>query len=493
METLEKLLLHSSSVRANEPVPDEPTDDPETDKPTEDNTDTSTISGYALKFNEPSKDLGGFTEIIDPKALENTDLSKVVLLFNHDYNKLLASVENGNLTLTVDDTGLAFEAELDTSVSYIADVYNQVQNGNLAHCSFSFDVAENGDSWTDNDDGTATRTVLNISNLYDVSVVSVPAYDDTTVTTSAQRSYINYLKGGKQEMVNKTIDPRQDEKPEARDFISFIRSRGEKRDGLTTDNGKILIPEEITKPVIEELSNTDLAKYAWNVTVGTSMGKLPMISDTVAVLATKEELAAIADTDTGFAGVNFEVKTRAGKVTLSNELLDDSVVNLQQIITAQLRKLVTNTNNTNIGAILNGLTATPVADMDAIITAVDGSLDPNYKKIAITNMSGLVQLNTMKYADGHYMLQDDITAPSGKSLFGMPLLVINDKFLPGTPLYVGSLADAVAVITRNNIQVSYDLFDNYGTSFAAILRSDYQLLNKDAMLNLTLPSAKASK
>lgn len=494
--TLEKLILNSSEVRADAVATPENTakaDDKDTTEQPADEPTSNTITGYALKFNEPSKDLGGFTEIISATALDNTDLTKVVLLFNHDYNQLLASAENNNLKLMVDETGLQFTANLDTSVSYVADAYKQIQNGNLSHCSFSFDVADGGDTFTTDEQGNTVRTVNTIEALYDVSVVSIAAYDETEVSTTAARSYENYINSEKESetnMTKTTLDPKNTES-ESRSFISFVRSRGEKRDGLNTESGKILIPEAVTKPVLEDLSRNDLASYATQYTVGSSMGKIPVISDSAAVLATKEELAAIADSDSGIGGVNYEVKTRAGKIVLSNELLDDSSTDLKAIITRQLQRLVLNTNNTNISTLLAGIKAKDVTGMDDIVKAFDGTLDPNFKQVAITNMTGLAYLDTLKYTDGHYMLMDDVTSPSGKSLFGLPLLVVNDKFLAGTSLFIGSLEEAVGVVTRNNIQVSYDLFDNYGTSFAAILRSDYQLLNTDAMLNLNLKSATA--
>lgn len=503
---LEKLLLDDSEVRANEPNDDKQPDDTgkksddtqqdNENEPKDDPKEDTSISGYALKFNAPSKDLGGFIEIIDPNALADTDLSKVVLLFNHNYDQILASVANNNLTLAIDETGLKFDAQLDTSVSYIADAYRQIQNGNLSHCSFSFDVADNGDEFTTDTDGKTVRTVKQISNLYDVSVVSIAAYDETEVSTAAARSYENYLNKKESEgnhMPKETLDPNNETKQaELRSFDNYIRSRGEKRDGLTTADGNIVIPELVAQPVIEELSKQDLAKYSYGLTVSSTMGKIPVISDSQAVLSTKEELAAIPETGNGIDGVKYEVKTRAGKIILSNEILDDSAVDLSSIISDQLKRLVLNTNNAQISTILSGLTATPVTTMDDIIKAYDGKLDPNFKEIAVTNMTGLAYLDTLKYEDGHFMLMDSVSSPSGKTIFGLPLLVLNDKFLAGTPLFIGSLREAVAVITRNNLEIKYDVFDNYGTAFAAILRTDYQLLNPDAMLNLTLPTGTAA-
>lgn len=71
----------------------------------QDKQQSNKIEGYALMFNQPSKDLGGFVEVIDPKALDGVDLSNVIMLDQHDYSKPLASVKAGTLQLDVDDKG----------------------------------------------------------------------------------------------------------------------------------------------------------------------------------------------------------------------------------------------------------------------------------------------------------------------------------------------------------------------------------------------------
>ena len=80
--------------------------------------DKMVIEGYALKFDKETELWKGFNEVIDRTALNNTDMSRVFLLLNHDANKILAGTTNGSLELDVDDVGLRFKAELvDTPTS----------------------------------------------------------------------------------------------------------------------------------------------------------------------------------------------------------------------------------------------------------------------------------------------------------------------------------------------------------------------------------------
>nr|MDH3152593.1 HK97 family phage prohead protease [Bacillus licheniformis] len=67
------------------------------------------ISGYALKFGTRSHNLGGFIEMIDKRALDQTDMSDVRALIDHDPSKILGRVSAGTLKLDVDDVGLRFD------------------------------------------------------------------------------------------------------------------------------------------------------------------------------------------------------------------------------------------------------------------------------------------------------------------------------------------------------------------------------------------------
>ncbi len=103
----EKLIIKSSEIRAVEPTDDN------------DNSTGKQLEGYALMFNESSKDLGGFIEEIDPQALQNTDLSQVLFLNDHNFNQPIAKVGSG-LTLDVDDKGLHFVVDIDDEVSFVS-------------------------------------------------------------------------------------------------------------------------------------------------------------------------------------------------------------------------------------------------------------------------------------------------------------------------------------------------------------------------------------
>ncbi|MBZ1518817.1 phage major capsid protein [Leuconostoc mesenteroides] len=143
--------------------------------------DPKQIQGYAVLFNTESVDLGGFIEVIKPNALDNVDLSAVQLIYGHENNSILARVDSGNLTLTVDETGLFFVAALaDTNLAN--DVYQDILAGNLKGMSFGFTIPEDGDDWIFDQGDTAVHVVNQIGDVIEITITPNPAYQDTSVS-----------------------------------------------------------------------------------------------------------------------------------------------------------------------------------------------------------------------------------------------------------------------------------------------------------------------
>ena len=136
------------------------------------------IAGYAIVWDTPSTNLP-FTEVIKAGALDGVDLSGVLALYNHDFANLLGRVDAGTLELDVDDHGLHFVLDIpDTTLGH--DVYTNIKNGNLKGVSFRFTIANGGEQWK-NVNGQPVRVISKIATMREISLVSVPAYDDTSV------------------------------------------------------------------------------------------------------------------------------------------------------------------------------------------------------------------------------------------------------------------------------------------------------------------------
>lgn len=165
------------------------------------------VEGYALRFNTLSNDLGGFVETISPQALEDADLSDVRCLIDHDPSKVLGRTTSETLSLKVDDEGLYFRCRL-PDTSYSRDLYENIRLGNINQCSFGFILDEDGDSFESRDDGLFKRTLNRIRSLFDVSIVTYPAYSETDVAP-ALRS-IEKVKEKEQEEIRRQQKQKQE-------------------------------------------------------------------------------------------------------------------------------------------------------------------------------------------------------------------------------------------------------------------------------------------
>jgi uncharacterized protein len=143
--------------------------------------DGMTFTGYASVFNSPSQDLGGFIEYVAPGAFKRSLQSRneVKLLWNHDAGEPLASLRGGSMQLVEDDRGLKVTATL-PQTSRGKDVAELLRTKVIDSMSFGFNVIK--DTWSR--DGQ-TRTLDSV-RLFEVSIVSFPAYESTTAQVRSQ-------------------------------------------------------------------------------------------------------------------------------------------------------------------------------------------------------------------------------------------------------------------------------------------------------------------
>lgn len=136
------------------------------------------ISGYAATFNNKTSIGDWFDEVISPGAFsrslsENGDIRA---LFNHNWDNVLGRTKAGTLVLSEDERGLRFDIEL-PNTQLGRDLAESMQRGDINQCSFGFDTYEGKEVW-DYSVEPALRTLEEI-NLYEISIVSLPAYEDT--------------------------------------------------------------------------------------------------------------------------------------------------------------------------------------------------------------------------------------------------------------------------------------------------------------------------
>ena len=152
-----------------------------------DDGEKRTVQGYATIFDEPYElySFDGYTvlEQIDSKAFDETDLSDVIMQYNHE-GRVFARVGNKTLEVEPDDKGLFIRANLD-GTELGRQVWEEIEGGYTTKMSFGFRVKEDKREVTeDHETGNITvlRTITKIEKLYDVSAVSLPANDATSIS-----------------------------------------------------------------------------------------------------------------------------------------------------------------------------------------------------------------------------------------------------------------------------------------------------------------------
>lgn len=137
------------------------------------------VRGYAAVFNSESNDLGGFIELIDEEAFKDVLFDDVRALIDHESRYILGRTTSGTLRIGTDEKGLWYEYD-SPKTSYANDLLESMKRGDITQSSFGFVIAKDGDNWERKGD-TTYRTINKVERLFDVSPVTYPAYNDTTV------------------------------------------------------------------------------------------------------------------------------------------------------------------------------------------------------------------------------------------------------------------------------------------------------------------------
>lgn len=143
------------------------------------------LTGQPIVYNERTN-LGWYDEIIADGALSEADLRDVRFLVNHNTDMIpLARSRNNNANSTmqlevIEGKGMSIRVDLDTENNAEAkSLYSAVKRGDISGMSFMFTV--DGDTWEDIDTEHPTRTITDISKVFEVSAVTFPAYEATSI------------------------------------------------------------------------------------------------------------------------------------------------------------------------------------------------------------------------------------------------------------------------------------------------------------------------
>lgn len=303
---------------------------------------------------------------------------------------------------------------------------------------------------------------------------------------------------------------------EYRDALNdFIRSKGEKREGVNFKDGEAVVPASLLtraldgiksetvdptipesvvyNPQMEIKTVTDLKQFTNIFQATTASGKYPILKKATARLNSVAELEANpALAKPEFDEVDWAVKTYRGAIPISNESIQDSAVDLVGVIARHANEQKLNTTNFAIAEVFKTFTAKTAATLDDIKKIINVDLDAAYNKALVVSQTFYNVLDTLKDGNGRYLLQDSIISPSGKVVLGMPVSVIEDDLLGAAgeaKAFIGDLGRAVLFADRVDVTVRWVEDSVYGQYLQVATRFDVKAADKNAGYFVTFTPA----
>lgn len=162
------------------------------------------LTGQPIVFNQKT-DIGGwFSEEIAPEAIDDSVLRDVCFLVNHDFSGIpLARSRNNNansnLRFTKSDAAVDMETDLDPRNPKAVELDSAIERGDIQGMSFAFIV--DGEVWSNLDSDYPNRRITHISEIFEVSAVTWPAYEGTSIQSERSlESSLESLKRAREEL-----------------------------------------------------------------------------------------------------------------------------------------------------------------------------------------------------------------------------------------------------------------------------------------------------
>ena len=286
----------------------------------------------------------------------------------------------------------------------------------------------------------------------------------------------------------KDVEQRGGKKLEQRDAIAkFIRT-GQTRDieGLkTTDSGSAaLIPTEVLKPHFLEKTRNPLLDLVQRVKVNSGSGKYPVIKKTDSKMASTEELKANPELGKpSISEIDYSIKTYRGYIPVSQEMIDDADYDIMSIVEDEVFNQGENTELSLVATILKSATQADDAGFDGIKDIYNKKLKSIYKASIVVTQSMFAALDKVKDKNGRYMLQTDVTSPTGYSFGGKTIYPVDDTVFGSEgdmKFFIGDVSEFVKLFDRSQVSVKWVNNDIYGQLLGLFIRLDVKKVDAAA-------------
>lgn len=264
--------------------------------------------------------------------------------------------------------------------------------------------------------------------------------------------------------------------------------------GFKTTDGEVLIPEEILQAYKQPIDQVDLKQYVKKVKVNSKSGKMPVIKRSEGVMNTVAELAENPElAKPTFEEIAYDIDTYRGYIPVSQEVIDDADYDVTGLVAEAINDQTLNTTNKAIATVVKTLTSKEVTGVDGLKDLINKDIKKVYNVKLYISSSLYAELDKLKDINGRYLLQDSITAASGKMLLGKEVVVLDDDVI-GTNAgdmkgFVGDLDAAVAYFDRVQTTLRWTENQIYGQLLSGVVRFDVQKVDTDAGFYITYSDA----
>lgn len=262
-----------------------------------------------------------------------------------------------------------------------------------------------------------------------------------------------------------------------------------------TDTTKVTSEEIVTTPIREIKTTVDLKPFTTIYPAKKASGKYPILKKATSKMVSVAELEknpALAKPE--FEQVDWSVETYRGAIPVSQESVDDADVDLISIVAETVGQIKVNTTNAAIADVLKSFTAKTVASVDDIKEILNVELDPAYDVAFVVSQSFYQILDTLKDKNGRYLLQDSITAVTGKVLLGKPVFVLSDEILGASgeaKAFIGDFKRGILFADRKDLGLRWADNEIYGQYLQAVLRFGVKKVDAKAGYFVTFTPSEA--
>lgn len=280
---------------------------------------------------------------------------------------------------------------------------------------------------------------------------------------------------------------------EKREALAGYIREAEFKQGVTKVDGGALVPVEVLAPHDKKKSTVDLSALVNVVKVNSASGKYPVISKSDAVMVSTDELAKNPELGKPtITTVDYSIATYRGNVAISQEMIDDAAFDIIGKVAEDIKNQELNTKNAAIATVLKTATAKAAQGFDGLKDILNKELNPAYDAVLVVTQSMFAALDKVKDKDGQYMLQTDVTSPTGHSFAGKTIYKVEDKLLGNEgemKAFIGDIKEFVTLFDRLQVTVHWANNAVYGQLLGSAVRFDVKKVDGDAGFFVTYTDA----